>query len=127
MGAYIHTVLREGDMQFLKKNSYLDFIGSVGLGDIFRRHFVGEKRCPKRSTATPTIHLPVAVDLGWASRDDLYGVFFTVYAAFGSIRVVLRATVCCCSCPAAIDMNFAWLGFRCSIQPLGGDRSAVLI
>ena len=27
------------------------------------------KRCPKWPTATPTIRLPVVVDLGWASRD----------------------------------------------------------
>ena len=32
-----------------------------------------EKRCPKRPIATPTIRLPVAVDLGWASRDDIEG------------------------------------------------------
>ena len=30
---------------------------------------MGEKRCPKRPIATPTVRLPVAVDLGWASRD----------------------------------------------------------
>ena len=34
---------------------------------------MGEKRCPKRPIATPTICLPVAVDLGWASRDDIKG------------------------------------------------------
>ena len=34
---------------------------------------MGEKRCPKRPTATPTIRFPVAVDLGWASRDDIEG------------------------------------------------------
>ena len=54
----------------------LDFIGSVGLVDffvIFGHRFVGQKRCPKRPTATPTICLPVAVDLGWASCDDIEG------------------------------------------------------
>ena len=54
----------------------MDFIGSVGLVDffvIFGRRFVGEKCCPKRPIATPTIHLPVAVDLGWASCDDIEG------------------------------------------------------
>ena len=56
-------------------NSYLDFIGSVGLVDflIFGRRFVGEKRYPKRPTDIPTIRFPVAVDLGWASRDDIEG------------------------------------------------------
>ena len=39
----------------------------------FGRRFVGEKRCPKRAIATPTICLPVAVDLGWASRDVIEG------------------------------------------------------
>ena len=34
---------------------------------------MGEKRCPKRPIASPTIHLPVAVDLGWDSRDDIEG------------------------------------------------------
>ena len=34
---------------------------------------MGEKCCPKRPIATPTIRLPVAVDLGWASRDDIEG------------------------------------------------------
>ena len=34
---------------------------------------MGEKRCPKRPTATPTIRFPVAVDLGWASRDNIEG------------------------------------------------------
>ena len=52
---------------------YLDFIGSVRLVVIFGRRFVGEKRCPKRPIATPTIRLPVAVDLGWASRDFIEG------------------------------------------------------
>ena len=32
---------------------------------------MGEKCCPKRPIATPTIRLPVAVDLGWASSDDI--------------------------------------------------------
>ena len=45
----------------------------MGLVDffivIFGHRFVGEKRCPKRPIATPTVRLPVAVDLGWASRD----------------------------------------------------------
>ena len=41
---------------------------------IFGRRFVGEKRCPKRPIATPTIRLPVAVDLGWASRDVIEGM-----------------------------------------------------
>ena len=34
---------------------------------------MGKKCCPKRPIATPTIRLPVAVDLGWASRDDIEG------------------------------------------------------
>ena len=34
---------------------------------------MGEKRCPKQPTATPTIRFPVAVDLGWASRDIIEG------------------------------------------------------
>ena len=34
---------------------------------------MGEKHCPKWPTATPTIRFPVAVDLGWASRDDSEG------------------------------------------------------
>ena len=34
---------------------------------------MGEKHCPKRPIATPTIRLPVAVDLGWASLDDIEG------------------------------------------------------
>ena len=34
---------------------------------------MGEKRCPKRPIATPTLRFPVAVDLGWASRDDIEG------------------------------------------------------
>ena len=51
----------------------MDFIGSVGFVDIFGRRFVGEKRCPKRPIATPTIRLPAAVDLGWASRDIIEG------------------------------------------------------
>ena len=34
---------------------------------------MGEKRCPKQPIATPTIRLPVAVDLGWASRDIIEG------------------------------------------------------
>ena len=34
---------------------------------------MGEKRCPKWPVATPTIRLPVAVDLEWASRDDIEG------------------------------------------------------
>ena len=34
---------------------------------------MGEKRCPKRPTATPTIRFPVAVDLGWTSRDVIEG------------------------------------------------------
>ena len=34
---------------------------------------MGEKRRLKRPNATPTIHLPVAVDLGWASRDVIEG------------------------------------------------------
>ena len=62
----------------LHSPSYLDFIGSVELVDffsvIFGRRFVGEKRCPKRPIHTPTIHLPVAVDLEWASRDDIEGM-----------------------------------------------------
>ena len=39
------------------------------------KSFVGEKRCPKRHTATPTIRLPDAVDLniGWASHDVIEG------------------------------------------------------
>ena len=52
----------------------MDFVGSVGLVDFFvtiGRRFVGEKRCPKRPIATPTIRLPVAVDLGWASRGTI--------------------------------------------------------
>ena len=54
----------------------MDFIGSEGLVVffvLFGRRFVGEKRCPKWPTATPTIRLPVVVDLGWASRDDIEG------------------------------------------------------
>ena len=31
---------------------------------IFGRRFAGEKRCPKRHTATPTMRLPVAVKCG---------------------------------------------------------------
>ena len=31
---------------------------------IFGRRFAGEKRCPKRPTATPTMRLPVAVKCG---------------------------------------------------------------
>ena len=34
---------------------------------------MGEKHCPKRPIATPTIHLPVAVDRGWASHDVIEG------------------------------------------------------
>ena len=34
---------------------------------------MGEKCCPKRPIATPIIRLPVAVDLGWASRDVIEG------------------------------------------------------
>ena len=34
---------------------------------------MGEKHCQKWPIATPTIRLPVAVDLGWASRDDIEG------------------------------------------------------
>ena len=34
---------------------------------------MGEKRCPKRPTATPTIRFPVAVNLGLASRDVIEG------------------------------------------------------
>ena len=34
---------------------------------------MGEKRCPKWPTATPTIRFSVAVDLGWASHDDIEG------------------------------------------------------
>ena len=34
---------------------------------------MGEKRCQKRPTATSTIRFPVAVDLGWASRDVIEG------------------------------------------------------
>ena len=34
---------------------------------------MGEKRCPKRPIVTSTIHLPVAVDLGWALRDVIEG------------------------------------------------------
>ena len=50
-------------------NSYLDFIGSVYRARgifiiIFGRRFAGEKRCPKRPTATPTMRLPVAVKCG---------------------------------------------------------------
>ena len=51
----------------LKKKSYLDFTGSVGLVDFFiilGCRFAGEKRCPKRPIATPTIRLPVAVKCG---------------------------------------------------------------
>ena len=44
---------------------------------ILGRRFVGEKRYPKRRIATPTIRLPVAVDLGYiyraASRDVIEG------------------------------------------------------
>ena len=36
---------------------------------------MSEKCCPKRPTATPTIHLLVAVDLGWVSRDVIEGMF----------------------------------------------------
>ena len=51
----------------------MDFIGSVGLFFvIFGCRFVGEN-CPKRPIAIPTIRLPVAVDLGWASRDVIEG------------------------------------------------------
>ena len=32
---------------------------------------MGEKHCPKRPIATPTIRLSVAVDLGWASCDEI--------------------------------------------------------
>ena len=32
-----------------------------------------EKCCPKWPTATPTIRLPVAVDLGWASCNIIEG------------------------------------------------------
>ena len=35
---------------------------------ILGRRFVGEKRYPKRRIATPTIRLPVAVDLGYIER-----------------------------------------------------------
>ena len=34
---------------------------------------MGEKRCPKGPIAISTIRLPVAVNLGWASRDDIKG------------------------------------------------------
>ena len=66
----------KGRVTCKKINSYLDLVGGVGLVDfflIFGRHFVGEKRCPKRPTTTPTIRFPVAVDLGWASRDVIEG------------------------------------------------------
>ena len=53
---------------------------------------MGEKRCPKRPIATPTIRLPVAVDLGWASRDDIEGTItepaYTMYGVrlpYGSV------------------------------------------
>ena len=54
----------------------MDFIGSVGLVDfffvIFGRRFVGEKRCPNGLLPFPLyIRFPVAVDLGWASRDNI--------------------------------------------------------
>ena len=35
---------------------------------------MGEKRHPKQPIAIPTIRLPVAVDLGWASCDDIEGM-----------------------------------------------------
>ena len=41
-------------------------VGLVVFILIFGRRFVSEKRWP---TATPTIRLPVAVVLGWASHD----------------------------------------------------------
>ena len=34
---------------------------------------MGEKHCPIRPTVTPTIRFSVAVDLRWASRDDIDG------------------------------------------------------
>ena len=40
---------------------------------IMGRRFVSEKFCPKRPIATPTIRLPVVVDLGWASCDIIEG------------------------------------------------------
>ena len=48
-------------------------MGLVDFFVTFGRRFVGEKRCPKWPTATPTILFPVAAILGWASRDDIKG------------------------------------------------------
>ena len=45
---------------------------------IFGRRSVGEKRCPKLPTATPTIHLPVAVVasyVAWRADQVLYGSY----------------------------------------------------
>ena len=58
------THLREG-------NRKLDFIGSHCHNFYC---FVGDKHCPKRPTVTPTVCLPVVVDLGWVSRDIIEGM-----------------------------------------------------
>ena len=60
----------------MQKNTYFIF-GSVRLVEFFfvilGRRFVDQKRCRKRPIATPTIRLPVEVDLGWALRDVIEG------------------------------------------------------
>ena len=43
---------------------------------------MGEKYCPKWPTATPTIRLPEAVDLGWASRDVIEGRLQSPYILY---------------------------------------------
>ena len=61
---------------------------------IFGRRFVGEKHCPKRPTATPTILFPVAVDLGWASRDVIEGTIAEpMYIMYGERLPVVASCV----------------------------------
>ena len=45
---------------------------------------MAEKCCPKWPTATPTIRFPIAVDLGWASRDVIEGTIAeSAYIMYG--------------------------------------------
>ena len=45
---------------------------------------MGAKHCPKQPIATPTTCLPVAVELGWASRDIIEGTITEpVYIMYG--------------------------------------------
>ena len=75
---------------------------------------MGEKRCPKRPIATPTIRLPVAVDLGWASRDVIEGMIAESLRTLCTVRgfpvvasyVAWRADqVLYSSCTLDIDSN----------------------